>query len=130
MEEKKKLNIIAITDFSEYGETAVRHGAILATIFKASLTIITDFSFSSADKKNEKSFHSVDSIHFLNDLDVFHDHHLELFVLSDHFYPKKLFDYAEESNTTMLVIGVEKNGKNTFFSRKKAVQFIKPSRIP
>ena len=45
-EEKKKLNIIAIADNTDYGTSAIRYGGILAAIFKASLTVISNFSFS------------------------------------------------------------------------------------
>ena len=43
MDEKKKTNIIALTDFTEIGNSAVRHAATLALVFKSSLTIVHRF---------------------------------------------------------------------------------------
>ena len=154
MEEKKKLNIIAITDYSSYGDTAVRHGGVLAAIFKASLTIITNFSFYpktikefKADSqmrvpgqdiwKNEieqmqeaveKPVQEI-SPNFNRTLTNLSEHEIETFLLTEHFTAQALYDYAEETNTIMFIIGVSKKGKENFFSRKKAIKFIKPSRV-
>ena len=155
MEQQQKLNIIAITDYSPYGDAAVRYGSVLAGIFKASLTIITDFTFypknfqeiktgsrskdTTADiwKEEIGQIQSVVdnpdfeiSSNFNRTLDNLAGHEIETFLLTEHFTPKSLYEYAEKSNTVMYVIGVSKNGKNNFFSRKKAAKFIKPSRLP
>ena len=153
--DNKKLNIIAITDFSEYGDVAVKHGGILAAIFKASLTIITDFSFypktikelkenSREPEKNSDIWKDeIDSIQsatetsptqispiFNRTLTNLTENEIETFLLSEHFTAKSLYEYAEKTNTTMFVIGVSKKGKNNFFSLRKAIKFIRPSRIP
>ena len=155
MEEKKKLNIIAITDYSPYGDAAVRYGSVLAAIFKASLTIITDFSFFPKNFKEIKINTTLkppardmwqDEIQdiqspaeplehkrspdFDRSLDSLSEHDIETFMQMEHFTAQALYDYAEETNTIMFVIGVSKNGKNNFFNRKKAAKFIKPSRLP
>ena len=155
MSDTKKLNIIAITDYSPYGDAAVRHGGVLAAIFKASLTIITDFSFQAKNIKELKNkirkkepvtdiwkeeigqFHAaIDnpepeiSLHFNRTLTHLSEHEIETIMLHEHFTAQALYEYAEESNTIMFVIGVSKEGKENYFHRKRAVKFIKPSRIP
>lgn len=155
MEEKKKLNIIAITDYSSYGDAAVRYGGVLAGIFKASLTIISDFSFypksfqELKEDSQEKLYHqdiwkeeigniqnAVDnpeptmSSDFNRTLDNLSFLEIETFMQTEHYTAQKLYNYAEETNTIMFVIGVSKKGKNNFFNRKKAIKFIKPSRLP
>ncbi|MDL2296804.1 hypothetical protein LJC68_06990 [Bacteroidales bacterium OttesenSCG-928-B11] len=155
MEEKKKLNIIAITDYSPYGDAAVRHAGVLAAIFKTTLTIITDFSiypkkFKEIDAFKEERIRKDDiwkeeigkiqsaieeplqeiSPNFNRTLDNLSVHDIETIMQNDHFTAKMLYDYAEDTNTIMFVIGVSKKGKNNYFSRKRAAKFIKPSRIP
>ena len=150
-----KLNIIAITDYSPYGDAAVRHGGVLAAIFKASLTIVTDFSFRAKNIKEFKNkmrkkepvtdiwkeeigqFHAaIDnpepeiSLHFNRTLTHLAENEIETIMLHDHFTAQALYEYAEETNTIMFVIGVYKEGKKSYFNRKRAVRFIKPSRIP
>lgn len=129
-EEKKRLNIIAITDFSLYGEMAVRHGAILAAIFKTSLTIITNFSFDKTHQKNQPLPDPEQETLLLNSMQNYLDHNIETFLLAEHFTAEKIFEFANETNAIMLVIGVEAKGKTTFFNRKKAIKLIKSSRIP
>jgi hypothetical protein len=155
MTDTKKLNIIAITDYSPYGDAAVRHGGVLAAIFKASLTIITDFSFQAKNinefkkkiRKKEPAtdiwkeeigqFHAaIDnpeqeiSLHFNRSLTQFAENEIETIIQHDHFTAQALYEYAEESNTIMFVIGVSRHGKENYFHRKRAIRFIKPSRLP
>lgn len=125
-EEKKKLNIIAIADPSEYGLSALRHGGILAAIFKASLTVITDFSFSS-EKNIINTKINKELLQISNQLI---ENGIETFVVSEHHNPESLYKYAEETNTIMFVIGVLKKGTEGLFTLKKALKFIKPSRLP
>ncbi|MDR2979073.1 MAG: hypothetical protein LBV02_01320 [Bacteroidales bacterium] len=152
---KKPLNIIAITDYSAHGDAAVRHAGVLAAIFKASLTIITDFSlypkkFKEIHAFQEERIPKEDvwkeeigkiqsaieepvpeiSPNFNRTLDNLAEHEIETIMQSDHFTAQMLYDYAEDTNTIMFVIGVSKQGKDNYFSRKKAAKFIKPSRIP
>lgn len=155
MEEKKRLNIIAITDYSSYGDAAVRHAGVLAAIFKASLTIITNFSLrpkkikemgafrQERREKNDIWKEEIGKIHsaidepkqdispnFNRTLDNLAEHEIETVMQSEHYTAQMLYDYAEDTHTIMFVIGVSKEGKENYFSRKKAAKFIRPSRIP
>lgn len=121
----KKLNIIAIADDSEYGNAAVRYGMKLAEIFRASLSIITKFGFTLEEPKDLSLSHN--RIHSIEQL---LDSEIETSILTDYFFPEMLYNYAEKRNTMMFVIGVERNGENALFSTKKAIRFIKPSRLP
>lgn len=155
MEEKRPLNIIAITDNSSFGDAAVRYGGVLAAIFKATLTIITNFSqhpksirelTRKQEEQNERSDiwkeeirqmqNAIDdsepgiSINFNRTLTNLSEHDIQTFLLHDHFSAKMLYQYAEETNTIMFVIGVSRKGKENYFSSKRAAKFIRPSRIP
>lgn len=121
----KKLNIIAIADESEYGTATVRYGLKLAEIFRASLTIITKFGFT---MEEPKGLNLSDSR--VHDIEHLLDSTVETSILTEYFFPELLYNYAEKRNTMMFVIGVEKDGKNAFFSTRKAIRFIKPSRLP
>ena len=125
-EEKKKLNIIAIADNSEYGTSAIRHGGILAAIFKSSLTIINNFSFSKEQQNNNTDICN-EQMKISNQLI---ESGIEVFVLSDPFSPKNIYSYADETNTIMFVIGVKRKGNDSLFNLRKARRFIKPSRLP
>ena len=124
-EEKKKLNIIAIADNSEYGTSAIRHGGILAAIFKSTLTIITNFSFS--NNKNQSENTPKEQLELTNQL-IQND--IEVFLLSNPFSTDNIYSYADETNTIMFVIGVQRKGKDSLFNLRKARRFIKPSRLP
>ncbi len=124
-EEKKKLNIIAIADNSEYGTSAIRHGGILAAIFKSTLTIITNFSFSK--NKNQSENTPKEQLELSNQL-IQND--IEVFLLSNPFSTDNIYSYADETNTIMFVIGVQRKGKDSLFNLRKARRFIKPSRLP
>ena len=60
----------------------------------------------------------------------FVNHDLETILLTDYFFPEKIYHYAEETNTIMFVIGVDTVGKESFFNKRKAIKFIRPSRLP
>lgn len=128
-EEKKKLNIIAIADDSEYGLSALRYGGILAAVFKSSLTVITDFSFASSSKAGSSVTKSVNH-EFLLLGNQFIAQGIETILVSDPFTPENIYTYANDTNTIMFVIGVQKKGEDCLFSLKKARRFIKPSRLP
>jgi hypothetical protein len=123
-EEKKKLNIVAIADNSDYGTSAIRYGGILAAIFKASLTVISNFSFS---KNNIQNDICNEQIEITNQLI---QNNIEVFLLSNPFSLDNIYTYANETNSIMFVIGVQKKGKDSLFNLKKARRFIKPSRLP
>ena len=124
MDEKKKTNIIALTDFTEYGNSAVRHAATLALVFKSSLTIIHRFGFrvsSILQPPENEEFHRIIA-DFSDKVDI---------TVSNHpFLPHLLHHYAERNNTIMYVIGVSRKNKETFFNRRRALKFIAPSRLP
>lgn len=124
-EEKKKLNIIAIADNSDYGTSAIRYGGILAAIFKASLTVISNFSFSKKNIQNKDICNE--------QIEITHQliqNNIEVFLLSNPFSLDNIYTYADETNSIMFVIGVQKKGKDSLFNLKKARRFIKPSRLP
>lgn len=124
-EEKKKLNIIAIADNSDYGTSAIRYGGILAAIFKASLTIISNFSFSKKFIQNKNICN--EQLELTNQLI---QNNIEVFLLSNPFSSDNIYTYADETNTIMFVIGVQKKGKDSLFNLRRARRFIKPSRLP
>jgi len=153
-ENSKKLNIIAITDQTPFGDTAVRYGGILAAIFHASLTVITHFGFkpekitdivlfqtdilSKKDiwKEEIKQIEEVVekekplSAPFYKTISQLSENEIETFIQNEYYFPQKLYRYAEETNTVMFVIGVSKQKKETVFSLRKAAKFIRPSRLP
>lgn len=124
MEEKKKTNIIALTDFTEYGNSAVRHAASLALVFKSSLTVVHRFGFRTSSisqpVKNEE---------FRQIIAEFSDK-IDISVSNHPFLPHLLHHFAERNNTIMYVIGVSKKNGETFFNRRRALKFIAPSRLP
>ena len=123
MEEKKKTTILAIVDDSEYGKSALRHAVTLAHIFKSSVTIVTHFTFKI---RNYTQSPNVDLSNILTDdtKDLTLYYHQEVINLHH------LHHLAENANGIMYVIGVARNDKKAFFNRKKALRFIKPSRLP
>ena len=119
-EEKKKLRIFSFTDYSPYGDAAVAHAFALCMIFRAELCIMPL-------QKEQKSYS-----------DTF-KHVLELAdqrnIIVTH-YPdcpglrKKIYQFVDEYNGMMMVIAVSKDKKDTFFTCRKALPFIKKSRVP
>ena len=125
IDQQKKLNIIAIADDSEYGTSAVCYGGMLAAIFRASLTVITKFDFTLEERKGKFNAERV-----LQNVQQLLAHDIETFLLTDFFFPERLYSYAEDTNTIVFVIGVDDTGETGFFNKKKAMRFIKPSRLP
>lgn len=122
MEAKKKTNIIALSDGTPYGIAAVRSAATLAAFFQASLTIIPHFSFNGKPAQSENfDYQSWIRQNFPQ---------INTQINKEAFSLKSLHHFADESNSIMYVIGVASHEKNTFFNRKKALKFIKPSRLP
>ena len=124
MEEKKKTNIIALTDFTEYGNSAVRHAATLALVFKSSLTVVHRFGFraSSISQPTENE-------EFRKIIAEFSDR-VNITVSNYPFLPHLLHHFAERNNTIMFVIGVSRKNGETFFNLRRALKFIAPSRLP
>ena len=124
MDEKKKTNIIALTDFTEYGNSAVRHAATLALVFKSSLTVVHRFGFrvsSIAQPIENEGFRQI--------IADFSDK-VDITVSNYPFLPHLLHHFAERNNTIMYVIGVSRKNGVTFFNRRRALKFIAPSRLP
>ena len=124
MEEKKKTNIIALTDFTEYGNSAVRHAATLALVFKSSLTIVHRFGFRSTSISQP-----AENEEFRKIVADFSDR-VNITVSNYPFLPHLLHHFAERNNTIMYVIGVSRKNGETFFNRRRALKFIAPSRLP
>ena len=125
IDQQKKLNIIAIADDSEYGTSAVCYGGMLAAVFRASLTVVTKFDFTLEERAGKFNTERV-----LQNVQQLIAHDIETFLLTDFFFPEHLYRYAEETNTIMFVIGVDGEGKQGFFDKRKAMRFIKPSLLP
>ena len=124
MDEKKKTNIIAITDFTEYGNSAVRHAATLALVFKSSLTVVHRFGFHASSisqpAENEEFHHIIAE----------YSDKVNIKVSNHPFVPHTLHHFAEQNNTIMYVIGVSRKNGETIFNRRRALKFIAPSRLP
>ena len=111
----RNLNITVIADDSVFGRTAAQHGVQLAEVFQASLTVMANFDFHLPDKSSEPSKE------FITELQNIVLDSKDSQVVADYVFPETLFRYAEEHNTAMFVIGVDKTAKEGFFSVKKAI---------
>ena len=120
----RNLNITVIADDSRFGRTAARHGVFLAEVFQASLTVFANFDFHLPDHPSEPDKA------FLTELQNMVSNAKNSQVIADYVFPETLFRYAEEHNTAMFVIGVDKAAEEGFFSVKKAIKLIKQSRFP
>lgn len=120
----RNLNITVIADDSAFGRTAARHGVQLAEVFQASLTIIANFDFHLPDKPSKPGKEFIDELQTI----VLNAKNGQ--VITDYVFPETLFRYADEHNTAMFVIGVDKNAKEGFFNVKKAIKLIRQSRFP
>ena len=120
----RNLNITVIADDSAYGRTAAQHGVQLAEVFQASLTVVANFGFQLPDKPSEPDKT------FLTELQNIVLNAKNSQVIADYVFPETLFRYAEEHNTAMFVIGVDKAAKEGFFNVKKAIKLIRQSRFP
>ncbi|MCQ2285353.1 MAG: universal stress protein [Bacteroidales bacterium] len=125
-ENKKKLNVIALSDSTCFGEAAVRYGALLADIFQGQLIIISNFRL----RKREfgKDFSSISSDKKTLPTDLLQKENIA--INDNQFDAKSLYFYAEENNVGLFVIGATEKEGTTYFSRKKAFKFILPSRQP
>lgn len=130
MDETKKLNIIVIDDGSAAGASAVAHSKVLAERFNASLTVVHDFHF------RRKSYDKALKIRALQEKEVSVTRKDELVVrdgitqIMEPMMAAQVHALAEETNTALIVIGVTKRGERNLFSAARALQFIKPSRVP
>ena len=120
----RNLNITVIADDSAFGRTAAQHGVQLAEVFQASLTVMANFDFHLPDKPSEPDKA------FVSELQNAVQNAKNSQVITDYVFPETLFRYAEEHNTAMFVIGVDKTKKEGFFNVKKAIKLIRQSRFP
>ena len=120
----KNLNITVIADNSPFGMIAAKHGVHLAEVFQASLTVMANFGFQLPDSTSEPDKA------FVTELQNIVQEAKNNQVITDYVFPETLFKYAEEHNTAMLVIGIDKTAKEGLFSVKKALKFIRQSRFP
>ena len=120
----RNLNITVIADDSAFGRTAAQHGMQLAEVFQASLTVMVNFDFHLPDKSFEPDKA------FVSELQNAVQSAKNSQVITDYVFPETLFRYAEEHNTAMFVIGVDKTKKEGFFNVKKAIKLIRQSRFP
>jgi hypothetical protein len=130
-QQQKKLNIITVTDFTDYGDAAMRYAGILAAIFNASLTIITNLKWRNYKPQQTEQRQRIPLTDgFKQTLDSVTSNDIEVFVESKSFTKKELYQLAEESNTIMFVIGVVKKEAKVLFTLNRALRFIHSSRIP
>lgn len=120
---KKNTRVIAIADNSAYGISAIRAAASLSVFFQSGLTIVTHFSLSKKIIENQKE---IDYSSFVQTATVDLDFQLN----EDQLNTETLHSFAEATEGIMYVIGVAAKGKDTIFNRKKALKFIKTSRLP
>ncbi len=120
----RNLNITVIADNSAFGRTAAQHGVQLAEVFQASLTVMANFDLHLPDKP------SISGKEFIDELQNIILNAKNGQVITDYVFPETLFRYADEHNTAMFVIGVDKNAKEGFFNVKKAIKLIRQSRFP
>jgi hypothetical protein len=120
----RNLNITVIADNSAFGRTAAQHGVQLAEVFQASLTVMANFDLHLPDKP------SIPGKEFIDELQNIILNAKNGQVITDYVFPETLFRYADEHNTAMFVIGVDKNAKEGFFNVKKAIKLIRQSRFP
>lgn len=120
----RNLNITVIADNSAFGRTAAQHGVQLAEVFQASLTVMANFDLHLPDKP------SIPGKEFIDKLQNIILNAKNGQVITDYVFPETLFRYADEHNTAMFVIGVDKNAKEGFFNVKKAIKLIRQSRFP
>lgn len=120
----RNLNITVIADNSAFGRTAAQHGVQLAEVFQASLTVMANFDLHLPDKQ------SIPGKEFIDELQNIILNAKNGQVITDYVFPETLFRYADEHNTAMFVIGVDKNAKEGFFNVKKAIKLIRQSRFP
>ncbi len=119
-EEKKKIRILSFTDYTSYGDAAVAHAFTLCMIFRAELYILPL-------TKEQKTYSEM----FKHVLEMSSQQHVPITHYT--YCPtlkKEIYNFAEENNAMMLVIAAAKSKKTTFFYYRKALSFIKKSRVP
>ena len=123
MERKKNTNVIALTDHTPAGHSAVRHAASLARFFESTLTIIPNFSFKGEVQARAATPEFTALLEQVAGQVTVH-------VDDTPYQPQSLHAMAESANNIMYVIGVTRSRKESYFNPKGALRFIAPSRLP
>jgi hypothetical protein len=119
LQEKKRLRLLVLTDYTVYGDAAVAHAAAMSLIFHAELLIIplsekeTTYGegFTNALKVLDKQ--NLPVIHYTKSLNL----------------KTELYSFIEEHEIMMLILAVSP-GKKSFFSYHSALRLIKKMRVP
>lgn len=123
MERKKNTHVIALTDMTAVGNSAVRHALSLAAFFEAGLIVVPRFSL-----KKEKTFSPVNA-EFQQIIDNAPST-VKVQVEEREYLLPELHEMAESVNGIMFVIGVARKGEKGYFDKSRAEKFIAPSRLP
>ncbi|MDR1180790.1 MAG: universal stress protein [Bacteroidales bacterium] len=119
IEEKKRLRLLVLTDYTAYGDAAVSHAAAMSLIFHAELII-----FPLIDKEIPYGEG------FTNALKVLHNQQLPVIHYSRGLNLKKeLYSFIEEHEIMMLILSASHRRKS-FFSYRSALRLIKKMRVP
>ena len=119
-EKKKDLVIIALTDHGRFGDTAVAHAVAASMIFHAELCIIP--LTPATEPESETMRHSLHVADRQGIPVTWHPYENGL--------KRKLPAIAESVNAMMLVIGAAPDREPAYFTVKKALRWIRGSRIP
>jgi hypothetical protein len=119
IEEKKRLRLLVLTDYTVYGDAAVSHAAAMSLIFHAELIIIP-----LSDKITPYGEGFTNALQVLNKQCLPVIHQTKGLNLK-----KDLYSFIEEHEIMMLVLSVSPN-KKSFFSYHSALRLIKRMRIP
>ena len=119
-EKKKDLVVIALTDHTPNGDAAISHAVAICMIFKAELCILP---------LNPEPKQFSDS--FLNALQVAKKQGI---IITQHPFKSHLqrdiHDFADSINAMMIVISVSQENSKSYFTPRKALRWILPSRLP
>jgi hypothetical protein len=119
IEEKKRLRLLVLTDYTIYGDAAVSHAAAISMIFHAELIIIP-----LSDREATYGDGFTNALQVLNKQRLPVIHHTQSLNLK-----KELYSFIEEHEIMMLVLSASPN-KKSFFSYRSALRLIKKMRVP
>jgi hypothetical protein len=119
IKEKKRLRLLVLTDYTDYGNAAVAHAAMMSLIFHAELIIVPLL--------DEKTAYGEG---FTNALQVLHKHQLPVVHYDKALNLKKeLYAFIEEHEIMMLVLSASPRHES-YFSYRSALRLIKKMRVP
>ncbi|MDR0605166.1 MAG: hypothetical protein LBG80_12760 [Bacteroidales bacterium] len=119
LQEKKRLRLLVLTDYTVYGDAAVAHAAAMSLIFRAELLIIP-----LSDKETPYGERFTNTLQVLNKQCLPVIHYTKGLNLK-----KELYSFIEEYEIMMLVLSVSPR-KESFFSYHSALRLIKKMRVP